>query len=125
MTRLALLLLAALALTLSGCGSGSTEGSGGTATQPGEESGAERGNLLLDAEAAAFTLCIELGIDPCANEAQSVQTTEEFVAKAKEIAADNGIAEESVDATLRDAAKEIGSRCAECTRLLEQGASAP
>ena len=125
MTRLALLLLAALALTLSGCGGSSSGGSGGTATQPGEESGAERGNLLLDAEAAAFTLCIELGIDPCANEAQSVRTTEEFVAKAKEIAADNGISEESVDATLRDAAKEIGSSCAECKRLLEQGASTP
>lgn len=112
-----------LALALAGCG-GSSSGTGGTATQAGEESGAERGNLLLDAEAAAFTLCIELGIDPCADEAQSVATTKAFIAKAEEIAADNGLTPAAVDKSMQAAAKKVGEACAECARLLEE-AGAP
>lgn len=119
-----LVLALALVLAFAGCGGSSGSTGGGTATQAGEESGAERGNLLLDAEAAAFTLCIELGIDPCANEAQSVAATKAFIDKAKEIAADNGLTPAAVDKSLQDAAKTVDEACAECARLLEE-AGAP
>ena len=72
--KLGALLAVAFALVLAGCGSGSDD-DGGTATQAGEPTGAERGNLLLDTEVASYNLCIDLGIEPCGNEAASVQVT--------------------------------------------------
>ena len=122
--KLTALLAIVLALGLAGCGGSSSSGDGGTATQAGEESGAERGNLLLDAEAAAFTLCLELGIDPCANEADSVAATKTFIAKTKEIAADNGLTDAAVESTFAAAAEEVGASCAECKALLEAEVSA-
>jgi hypothetical protein len=122
--KLGALLAIVLALGLVGCGGSSSSSDGGTATQAGEESGAERGNLLLDAEAATFTLCLELGIDPCANEADSVAATKTFIAKTKEIAADNGLSDAAVESTLSAAAEQVGESCAECKRLLEAEVSA-
>lgn len=122
--KLGALLTIVLALGTAGCGGSSSSDSGGTATQAGEENGAERGNLLLDAEAANFTLCIELGIDPCANEADSIAATEAFITKTKEIAVDNGLSDAAVQSTLTAAAGEVAEGCAECQRLLEAEVSA-
>ncbi len=113
------LLFAVVVLALAGCGGSSSSSDGGTATQAGEPSGAERGNLLLDAEAATFTLCIELGIDPCANEADSIAATKSFITKTKAIAADNGLSDAAVESTLTAAAEQVGEGCAECRQLLE------
>ena len=116
--KLGVLLAIALTLVLAGCGGGS-EDDGGTATQAGEPSGAERGNLLLDTEVASYNLCIDLGIEPCADEAGSVQTTNEFVAKVEQIAADNGLARAAVIDALSSASAEIGSACDECKQILD------
>jgi hypothetical protein len=122
--KLGALLVTALALVLAGCGGGSDD-NGGTATQAGEPSGAERGNLLLDTEVASYNLCIDLGIEPCAGEAGSVQTTNEFVAKIEQIAADNGLARAAVTDALSSAAAEIGSACAECKTILDAEIAGP
>lgn len=111
------LLAIALALVLAGCGG--SDDDGGTATQAGEPSGAERGNLLLDTEVASYNLCIDLGIEPCADEAGSVVTTNEFIANVERIAADNGLARTAVTDALSSASAEIGSACDECKRILD------
>ena len=116
--KVATLLVIALVLVLAGCGSGSDD-DGGTATQAGEPTGAERGNLLLDTEVASYNLCIDLGIEPCGNQAGSVQTTNEFVAKLEAIAADNGLARPAVVAALESASAELGGACDECKRILD------
>ena len=116
--KLGALLAIVLALFVAGCGGGSDD-DGGTATQAGEPSGAERGNLLLDTEVASYNLCIDLGIEPCGNEAGSVQTTNEFVAKIEAIAADNGLARTAVVAALTSASAELGGACVECKRILD------
>lgn len=116
--KLGALLAIALALVLAGCGGGSDD-DGGTATQAGEPSGAERGNLLLDTEVASYNLCIDLGIEPCGDEAGSVATTNEFVAKVEAIAVDNGLARPAVVAALTSASAEIGGACDECEQILE------
>lgn len=116
--KLGALAAIALALLLAGCGGGSDD-DGGTATQAGEPSGAERGNLLLDTEVASYNLCIDLGIEPCGTEAASVQVTNEFVAKVAAIAADNGLARPAVVAALTSASSEVGGACAECKQILD------
>jgi hypothetical protein len=116
--KLGALLAIALALLAAGCGGGSDD-DGGTATQAGEPTGAERGNLLLDTEVASYNLCIDLGIEPCGDEAGSVQTTNEFVAKVEAIAADNGLARPAVTTALTSASKELGNACAECKQILD------
>ncbi|HWN22034.1 MAG TPA: hypothetical protein VNP93_08680 [Gaiellaceae bacterium] len=116
--KLAALLAVALAFVAAGCGGGSDD-DGGTATQAGEPTGAERGGLLLDTEVASYNLCIDLGIEPCGNEAGSVQTTNEFVAKIEAIAADNGLARPAVVAALTSASAEIGGACDECKQILD------
>lgn len=122
--KLAALLGIALALVLGGCGGGSDD-DGGTATQAGEPSGAERGNLLLDTEVASYNLCIDLGIEPCAGEAGSVETTNEFVTKVEQIAADNGLARGAVTKALSSAAAELGAACAECKQILDAEIAGP
>ena len=116
--KLGALLAVAFALVLAGCGGGSDD-DGGTATQAGEPTGAERGGLLLDTEVASYNLCIDLGIEPCGNEAASVEVTNEFVAKIEAIAADNGLARPAVVAALTGASTEIGGACAECKQILD------
>jgi hypothetical protein len=116
--KLPALLAVALALVVAGCGGGSDD-DGGTATQAGEPTGAERGNLLLDTEVASYNLCIDLGIDPCAGEAGSVETTNAFVAKVEQIAADNGLARPVVTKALTSASAEIGGACGECKKILD------
>jgi hypothetical protein len=106
-----------VALVVAGCGGGSDDG--GTATQAGEPSGAERGNLLLDTEVASYNLCIDLGIEPCGNQAGSVQTTNDFVVKIEAIAADNGLARAAVTDALSSASAEIGGACDECKQILD------
>jgi hypothetical protein len=119
----AALLAASLVLLLAGCGGGDGGGSaapGGVPTQ--EESGAERGNLLLGAEVAAYNLCIDLEIDPCGDEAGSVAVTTAFIAKVKEIAAENGIPDSEVADAFSEASDEVGTACDECKRLLDEAA---
>ena len=116
--KLGALLTVTLALVVAGCGGGSDD-DGGTATQAGEPSGAERGNLLLDTEVASYNLCIDLGIEPCGNQAGSVQTTNEFIAKIEAIAADNGLARAAVTDALSSASAEIGGACDECKQILD------
>ncbi len=122
--KLGALLAIALALLLSGCGGGSDD-DGGTATQAGEPSGAERGNLLLDTEVASYNLCIDLGIEPCGNEAGSVETTNTFVATVEQIAADNGLSAAAVTAALSSASAELGGACAECKQILDAEIEGP
>jgi len=116
--KLRALLAVVLALVAAGCGSGSDD-DGGTATQAGEPTGAERGNLLLDTEVASYNLCIDLGIEPCGTEEASVQVTNEFVAKIEAIAADNGLARPAVVAALTSASADIGGACGECKQILD------
>ncbi len=116
--KLGALLAIALTLVLAGCGGGSDD-DGGTATQAGEPSGAERGNLLLDTEVASYNLCIDLGIEPCGNEAGSVETTNTFVAAVDQIAADNGLARTAVDDALSTASAGIGAACDQCKQILD------
>jgi hypothetical protein len=108
-----------LVLLLAGCGGGGS-GSEGTATQAGEPSAGERGNLLLDTEVAGYNLCIDLGIEPCADEAGSVETTNAFVAQIEQIAEDNQLQPAAVSAALSDASAEIGTACDECKRILDE-----
>lgn len=114
-----LAIVLALVLALAGCGGGSDD-DGGTATQAGEPTGAERGNLLLDTEVASYNLCLDLGIEPCGDEAGSVQTTNEFIAQVDAIAADNGLARKAVTDALSSASAEVGSACDECKRILDE-----
>jgi len=115
--RIAALLV--FVLLLAGCGGGDSS-SEGTATQAGEPSAGERGNLLLDTEVASYNLCIDLGIDPCANEAGSVETTNGFIAQIEQIATDNQLQPAAVSAALTDASAEIGTACDECKRILDE-----
>lgn len=121
--RVRLASLLTLVLLLAGCGGSSSDG--GTATQAGEPSSEERGKLLLDTEVASYNLCIDLGIEPCADEAGSVATTNEFVAKVEQIAADNELSQAAVTAALSSAAAEIGSACAECKQILDAEIESP
>ena len=116
--KLAALLVLVFSLALAGCGG--SDDDGGTATQAGEPSGAERGNLLLDTEVAAYNLCIDLGIAPCGDEAGSVETTEAFVASVERIAEDNGLARTAVTDALSNASAEIGSACDACKEILDE-----
>jgi hypothetical protein len=119
MTRTRILApLLALALLLAGCGGGSSDG--GTATQAGEPTAGERGNLLLDSEVAGYNLCIDLGIEPCADEAGSVETTNAFVASIEQIAESNQLQPASVASALEEASAELGGECAECKRILDE-----
>ena len=116
--KLKLAALLALVLLLAGCGGGSSS-DGGTATQAGEPSSGERGNLLLDTEVATYNLCIDLGIEPCGNKAGSVETTNAFVAQIELIAADNQLQPAAVTKSLSEASAEIGGACAECKKILD------
>jgi hypothetical protein len=116
--KLVALLAVVLSVVVAGCGGSDSEG--GTATQAGEPSGAERGNLLLDTEVAGYNLCIDLGIDPCGDEAGSVETTKAFVASVEQIAEDNGLARKAVVDALSSASAELGSACAECKQILDE-----
>ena len=116
--KLAAVLALALSLGLAGCGGSDDEG--GTATQAGEPSGAERGNLLIDTEVAGYNLCIDLGIDPCGDEAGSVETTEAFVASVERIAEENGLARKAVTDALSSASAEIGTACDACKEILDE-----
>ncbi len=122
--KLGALLAIAFALVLAGCGGGSDD-DGGTATQAGEPSGAERGNLLLDSEVAGYNLCIDLGIEPCGNEAGSVETTNTFVAAVEQIAADNGLARAAVTDALSSASAELDGACPECKQILDAEIAGP
>ncbi|MBA3348838.1 MAG: hypothetical protein H0T13_09790 [Actinobacteria bacterium] len=115
--KLKLSALVVLVLLLAGCGGSSSEG--GTLTQAGEPSAGERGNLLLDTEVATYNLCIDLGIEPCGNEAGSVETTNAFIAQIEVIAADNQLKPAAVAASLSEASAEIGGACAECKQILD------
>ncbi len=115
--KLPVLLALVVSLVLVGCGGSDSDG--GTATQAGEPSGAERGNLLLDTEVAGYNLCIDLGIDPCGDDAGSVETTKAFVASVERIAEENGLARKAVVDALSEASAELGSACAECKTILE------
>ena len=109
--------LLVLVLLIAGCGGSSSDG--GTLTQAGEPSAGERGNLLLDTEVATYTLCIDLGIEPCGDEAGSVETTNSFIAQVEQIAADNKLAPAAVAASLTEASAEMGSACPECKKILD------
>ena len=111
------LLLLVLVSLLAGCGGSSSEG--GTLTQAGEPSAGERGNLLLDTEVATYNLCIDLGIEPCGNEAGSVETTNTFIAQVEQIAADNQLKPAAVSATLSEAVAELDGACPECKQILD------
>ncbi len=111
--------LLVLVLLLAGCGGGDSS-SGGTAAQGGEPSAGERGNLLLDTEVASYNLCLDLEIDPCADEAGSVETTNAFVDQIEQIAEDNQLPPAVVSAALADASAEVGTACAECKRILDE-----
>ena len=115
--KLGALLTIVLTLVLAGCGG--SDDDGGTATQAGEPSGAERGNLLLDTEVASYNLCIDLGIEPCGDKAGSVETTKTFIAQVEQIAADNGLARTAIIDALSSASAEIGAACDECKRILD------
>jgi hypothetical protein len=116
--KLASLLALVLAFALAGCGGGSGD-DGGTAAQPGEPNGAERGGLLLDTEVAGYNLCIDLGIEPCGDEAGSVATTEAFVASVERIADENGLSRKAVTDAFSDASAELGGACDECKQILD------
>jgi hypothetical protein len=111
------LLLLVLVSLLAGCGGSSSEG--GTLTQAGEPSAGERGNLLLDTEVATYNLCIDLGIEPCGNEAGSVETTNTFIAQVEQIATDNQLKAAAVAASLSDAVAELDGACGECKKILD------
>lgn len=120
MTRLVGLL--ALVLLLAACGGGSS--TGGTATQAGEPTPGERGNLLLDAQVAEYNLCIDIGIDPCGTEAGSVETTNSFIAAVEGIAADNQLRPAAVKKALQEASGELDGACPECKKILDDKAAA-
>jgi hypothetical protein len=115
--KLASLLALVLALAVSGCGS--DDDGGGAAAPAGEQNGAERGNLLLDTEVAGYNLCIDLGIEPCGDEAGSVATTEAFIASVERIADENGLSRKAVTDALSSASAELGGACDACKQLLD------
>ena len=117
--KLKLSMLFVLVLLLAGCGGGSSS-DGDTLTQAGEPSSGERGSLLLDTEVATYNLCIDLEIEPCGDEAGSVETTNAFIAQIEVIAADNQLKPAAVAASLSEASAEIGGACAECKKILDE-----